>query len=130
MGGAASSGSSSGVGEPAGQAGEGRAQVGRPHPREIGVEARQRRGQPDPGPRSHDGVRRAVGAALEPGDDPFLVSVRGQDAAEVTTYWERLSAGATVVVPLGPAAWAPLYGMLTDRFGVTWVLDVVAEQPA
>jgi PhnB protein len=22
------------------------------------------------------------------------------------------------------AAWAPLYGMLKDRFGVTWVLDV------
>ena len=58
------------------------------------------------------------------GEDPFFVSVRGADPAEVTTYWERLADGATVVQPLGPSAWAPLYGMLTDRFGVTWVLDV------
>ncbi|MBC9735170.1 VOC family protein [Nocardioides marmotae] len=59
------------------------------------------------------------------GDDPFFVSVRSADPAEITERWERLADGATVVQPLGPAAWAPLYGMLTDPFGVTWVLDVV-----
>ena len=65
------------------------------------------------------------------GEDPFFVSVRGEDAAEISGYWERLSEGSTVVVPMAPAAWAPLYGMLTDRFGVTWVLDVaVAYDPA
>ena len=26
----------------------------------------------------------------------------------------------------GPAQWAPGFGMLTDRFGVTWILDVAA----
>ncbi|MCK2217829.1 hypothetical protein MF672_029130 [Actinomadura sp. ATCC 31491] len=31
------------------------------------------------------------------------------------------------VHPLGPAQWAPLYGMLKDRFGVTWVVDVAAS---
>ncbi|MGY2081495.1 VOC family protein [Modestobacter sp. SYSU DS0657] len=59
-----------------------------------------------------------------PGERPFFVSVRGDDAAEITGYWEALSSGATVVQPLAPSGWAPLYGMLTDRFGVTWVLDV------
>lgn len=53
--------------------------------------------------------------------------MRGETVEEVTGYWEKLSAGATVVVPLGPAGWAPLYGMLQDRFGVVWVLDVVSE---
>ncbi|WP_127480213.1 VOC family protein [Nocardioides pantholopis] len=62
-----------------------------------------------------------------PGQAPYFVSVRGQDAEEVAAYWHRLAAGASVVVPLAPAGWAPLYGMLTDRFGVTWVLDVAAE---
>ena len=28
------------------------------------------------------------------------------------------------MVPLAEAAWAPLYRMVRDRFGVTWVLDV------
>ena len=61
------------------------------------------------------------------GDRAFFVSVRGTDGDEVTTYWKGLSEGATVVEDLGPAGWSPLYGMLTDRFGVTWVLDVAVE---
>jgi PhnB protein len=32
--------------------------------------------------------------------------------------------GSTIVRPLEAALWAPLYGMLTDHFGITWVLDV------
>jgi PhnB protein len=59
-----------------------------------------------------------------PGDKPVFVSVRGTDEAELTTYWKGLSDGATIVQDLGPAGWSPLYGMLKDRFGVTWVLDV------
>ncbi|MCE6997268.1 VOC family protein [Saccharothrix sp. S26] len=64
------------------------------------------------------------------GENSFFVSVRGESAEEVTGYWEKLSDGATVVVPMGPAAWAPAYGMLRDRFGVVWVLDVVNEYNA
>ena len=61
------------------------------------------------------------------GEAPFFVSVRGDDVAELTGYWTALSQGATVVQPLGRSAWAPAYGMLVDRFGVTWVLDVAAK---
>ncbi|GAA0341874.1 VOC family protein [Actinoallomurus spadix] len=60
------------------------------------------------------------------GDDPFFVSVRGDDADEISALWQKLAEGSTVARPLEPAPWAPLYGMLTDRFGVTWVLDVAA----
>jgi PhnB protein len=55
---------------------------------------------------------------------PIFVSVRGTDAAELTDLWEKLSAGSTLIAPLAPAAWSPLYGMLKDKFGVTWVLDI------
>jgi PhnB protein len=61
------------------------------------------------------------------GDKPFFVSVRGRDADEITAYWKGLTEGATVVQDLGPSGWTPLYGMLKDRFGVTWVLDVAVE---
>ncbi|MFJ8112942.1 VOC family protein [Streptomyces sp. NPDC096132] len=60
------------------------------------------------------------------GENPFFVSVRGDDTEEIGALWGRLAEGSTVVRPLEPAQWAPLYGMLTDRFGVTWVLDVAA----
>ncbi|BBH70687.1 VOC family protein [Actinoplanes sp. OR16] len=61
-----------------------------------------------------------------PGDRPFFVSVRGDDTEELTRYWKGLSEGATVVADLGPSGWSPLYGMIRDRFGVTWVLDIAA----
>lgn len=59
-----------------------------------------------------------------PGEAPFFVSLRGETAEEIRGYWEGLVEGATVLVPIAPSAWAPLYGMLKDRFGVTWVVDV------
>jgi len=60
------------------------------------------------------------------GEDPFFVSLRGDGADEVAALW----GGSTVRVPLAPSAWAPLYGMLTDRFGVTWVVDVAVGYSA
>jgi PhnB protein len=68
--------------------------------------------------------------SYDQGDKPVFVSVRGDadSADEITSYWKGLSQGATVQADLGPAPWgAPLYGMLTDQFGVIWVLDVQAS---
>ncbi|MBO3086310.1 VOC family protein [Cellulomonas fengjieae] len=62
----------------------------------------------------------------EPGVNSTFVSVRGTDPEEIATYWKGLSAGATIVQDLAPAGWSALYGMLRDRFGVVWVLDVAA----
>jgi len=61
------------------------------------------------------------------GQNAYFVSVRAGSADEITRYWDKLSDGATVRQPLAPAGWAPLYGMLADRFGVVWVLDVAPE---
>ncbi|SDC97240.1 VOC family protein [Glycomyces harbinensis] len=60
-----------------------------------------------------------------PGEDPFFVSVRGDDAEEIAAAWKGLADGAVILQPLEPSPWAALYGMLKDRFGVTWVLDVL-----
>ena len=61
---------------------------------------------------------------LSAGEAPFFVSVRGEAADEISSYWDKLAVGGTVVQPLAPAGWSPLYGMVKDRFGVIWVLDV------
>ncbi|WP_166345307.1 VOC family protein [Phytoactinopolyspora limicola] len=70
-------------------------------------------------------TRREHGVTIT--DRPFFLSVRGDTLAEITTYWNALNESGTVVEPLAASAWAPGFGMLTDRFGVTWILDV---QPA
>ncbi len=62
------------------------------------------------------------------GVNSFFVSVRGTDSEEIRSYWTSLCVRATIVAELAPAPWgSPLYGMLEDRFGVIWVLDVVAD---
>jgi PhnB protein len=73
-------------------------------------------------------TRRENGTTIT--DQPFFVSVRGTTLAEVEAYWATLSAGATIVEPLAASAWSPGFGMLTDKFGVTWILDVAAEYAA
>lgn len=57
---------------------------------------------------------------------PFFISLRGESVKEISALWEKLSASATVIEPIAQSPWAKLFGMLTDRFGVTWVVDVVS----
>ena len=59
-------------------------------------------------------------------DASFFVSVRGETLDEVQQFWDGLSVGASTVEPLAASQWSPGFGMLTDRFGVTWVLDVAS----
>ncbi len=77
---------------------------------------------------SEPSTRRENGMTIT--QDPFFISLRGESVDEVTGYWEKLSDDATVVEPLASSQWAPLFGMLTDRFGITWVVDVVADYSA
>ena len=58
------------------------------------------------------------------GEIPFFLSLRGDGEDELRALWEGLAPGGTVLHSLGPAPWSALYGMVRDRFGVTWVVDV------
>lgn len=73
-------------------------------------------------------TRRENGTTIT--DQPFFVSVRGETLEEIQSYWEKLSVRASVVEPLAPSAWSPGFGMLTDGFGVTWILDVAVAYSA
>jgi PhnB protein len=59
---------------------------------------------------------------------PFFLALNADTLDEATEHWSALSAGATVIEPLAASAWSPGFGMLTDRFGTTWVLSVTAPQ--
>lgn len=84
---------------------------------------------PGPAPASPAGsTRRENGLTIT--DRPFFLSVRAGTLDEITRYWDGLAAGATVVEPLAASAWSAGFGMLTDRFGVTWVLDVASTYAA
>lgn len=85
-------------------------------------------GQPVTASSNVGATRRENGTTIT--DQPFFLSVRGESLDEVQGYWDALSAGASIVEPLAASAWSPGFGMLTDRFGVTWSIDVAAASPA
>lgn len=62
-----------------------------------------------------------------PGENAVFVAVAGSSAADIAGPWDRLADGGTVLQPLAPAQWSPLYGMLTDRFGITWIISVAGR---
>jgi PhnB protein len=57
------------------------------------------------------------------------VSLSGgpDDQAELTRFWEGLSDGATITMPLGVAPWGDAFGMLVDRFGVSWLVNIAGS---
>lgn len=63
------------------------------------------------------------------GTNNFSVSLSGANAddAELRGYWTKLSDGANVSQPLETAAWGATFGMLTDRFGVGWLINISAQ---
>jgi PhnB protein len=85
-------------------------------------------GQSGGSAKSVGSTRRENGTTVT--DQPFFVSVRGETLDEVQGYWAGLSVGASIVEPLAASAWSPGFGMLTDSFGVTWILDVAAAYSA
>ena len=53
----------------------------------------------------------------------FSVNIGVKDPAEAERIFHALSQGAAVTMPLAETFWAARFGMLTDRFGIPWMLN-------
>jgi PhnB protein len=58
--------------------------------------------------------------------DGFSLSLTASTPAEAEGFFTALSAGGRVEMPLGKTFFSPAFGMLTDRFGVKWMVIVEA----
>jgi PhnB protein len=67
------------------------------------------------------------GMQRNPGDT-ITISLSGTDADELRGYWEKLSTGGTVTMPLEKQMWGDEFGMCVDPFGVPWMVDIVQQQ--
>jgi PhnB protein len=56
------------------------------------------------------------------------ISLSGDDDAELTGYWDKLLEGGSVTMPLEAAPWGDKFGMLTDRFGIAWMVNIAGGQ--
>jgi PhnB protein len=66
------------------------------------------------------GMEHSSGSAIS-------VSLSG-DGDELRSYFEKLSAGGTVTMPLEKQMWGDEFGMCVDQFGVNWMANIA--QPA
>jgi PhnB protein len=80
-----------------------------------------------------DGGFTLMGADTPPGEEHrpgnnMSVSLSGDDDAELRGYWEKLSAGGNVTVPLEKQMWGDVFGMCVDQFGVAWMVNIGQPQ--
>jgi len=54
----------------------------------------------------------------------FSVSLSGDNEAEIRGYWDKLSDGGQVTMPINAAPWGDIFGMCTDKFGVPWLFNI------
>jgi PhnB protein len=52
------------------------------------------------------------------------VSLSGDDEAALRGYWDKLSDGGNVMMPLEQAPWGDFFGMCVDRFGINWLINI------
>jgi PhnB protein len=65
--------------------------------------------------------------ARNPGDN-ITISLSGDDEQELRGYWDKLSQGGTVTLPLEKQMWGDLFGQCTDQFGIAWMVNISQPQ--
>jgi PhnB protein len=58
----------------------------------------------------------------------FSMSLSGEDETRLRGYFDQLQEGGTVLQLLEKASWGDTFGMLVDRFGVRWLVNVSQDQ--
>ena len=58
----------------------------------------------------------------------YSMSLSGDNEAELRGYFEKLSAGGSIMMPLEKAPWGDTFGMLVDKFGVPWLVNIAGPK--
>jgi len=62
----------------------------------------------------------------QPAFKGFSLSLSATDEAEARRLFTALGEGGEVQMPLGKTFWSPAFGMVADRFGISWMVQVPA----
>jgi PhnB protein len=65
----------------------------------------------------------APGMEVHAGNN-ISISLSGDDSDELRGYWDKLSEGGNVQMPLEKQMWGDTFGMCSDKFGLTWLVNI------
>ena len=57
------------------------------------------------------------------GEGPMSLSLGTGDVAEAERVFKRLAEGGSVEMPLADMFWGAKFGMLTDKYGIDWMIN-------
>ena len=66
------------------------------------------------------------GMTHNPGTN-ITISLSGDDAADLEGWFSGLAEGGTVNLPLEKQMWGDHFGQLTDRFGISWLVNIAGD---
>lgn len=66
------------------------------------------------------------GVDFTPGSQ-ITVSISGDDVDELRGYFHKLAVDGKVLMPLQVQEWGDEYGMLVDRFGIPWMVNISVQ---
>ena len=70
-------------------------------------------------------VMMSDGMSTEPKDlSGITLSITADDEAQAKKMFDALSVGGKVFMPLGKTFWSPCFGMVSDKFGVSWMVGL------
>lgn len=72
-------------------------------------------------------VLESMGQKLTFGDN-FSIAIAPESKAEAEKLFNGLSAGGKITMPLQDTFWGAYFGMLTDRFGIQWMVNFDNKQ--
>lgn len=64
----------------------------------------------------------SMGANVIAGNN-FSISINTDTEEEAAKFFDDLSAGGTIEIPLQKTFWGALFGMFTDKFGIKWMVN-------
>jgi PhnB protein len=73
-------------------------------------------------------VMASDGCDTGPGFAGFSLSLTTKDEAEAKKAFNALSDDGKIFMPLDKTFWSPCFGLLTDKFGVQWMVSVPSPQ--
>ncbi len=68
-----------------------------------------------------------AGMENNPGTN-ISISLSGDNEQELRGYWDKLSEGGNITAPFEKAPWGDTFGMLTDKFGIPWMVNCAGKK--
>jgi PhnB protein len=62
-----------------------------------------------------------------PGNN-ITMSLSGEDEGLLKGYFQKLSTGGMITMPLEKAIWGDTFGMCVDKFGIGWLVNIAAKK--